>query len=103
MSRSSVSVNDDRILYLRADGTEVSIPWDDLDAATLETTDKGQGEDDLFWVLECGGARHRIPSETLGATRLMQALQKLPGFDSEAVIDASTSLEPRQFECWRRK
>jgi hypothetical protein len=103
MPRASVSVDDDRILYVLPDDTEVAIPWKELDAVFLQTTDKGPFEDDLFWVLETAGARHRIPSETDGVPELMQALQALPGFDNEAVIDASTSLEPRVFECWRRR
>lgn len=102
MSRGSVSVDGDRILHIRADGSEMTIAWGDLEAASIQTTDSGPFQDDLFWLLESGGERHRIPSQTPGADALMRALQELPGFDTEAVIDASTSLEPRVFECWRR-
>ncbi len=102
MGRPSVSVDDERILHVRADGSEISIAWSDLDAVLIETTNKDRGKDDLFWILECGGVRHRVPSETPGATRLMQAFQRLPGFDNEAIIDASTMLEQGLFECWRR-
>ncbi|MEQ8699674.1 MAG: hypothetical protein RLT05_24330 [Bauldia litoralis] len=102
MSRSSVSVDEDRILFIRADDSEVAIAWSRLDAVSIQTTDTGPFQDDLFWLLESGGERHRIPSETPGVDDLMRAVQKLPGFDNEAIIDASTSLEPRVFECWRR-
>ncbi len=102
MSHSSVSVDSVRILFIRADDSEVTIAWTGLEAVSIQTTDSGPFRDDLFWLLESGGERYRIPSQTPGVDTLMRALQELPGFDNEAIIDASTSLEPRVFECWRR-
>ncbi len=102
MLGESVRVDAERVVHVRADGSEVSIPWNDINAVLLETIDAGPAEDDLFWILETATVRYAVASETPGVEDLMRTLQDLPGFDNEAVIDASTSLEPGRFVCWRR-
>lgn len=99
---ASVRVGPAGIVHRRADGSEVRIAWQELDAVSLEATDQGPFKDDLFWILESATARHVVPGETKGVTDLLRVLRRLPGFDPEALIDATASLEPRTVTCWRR-
>jgi len=68
-----------------------------LDDASLETLTRLL--DDVFWVLvgESGGCV--VPSESDGADNLLSRLQKLPGFDNEALISAMGCTEDRKFLC----
>lgn len=87
---------------VRLDGEVVA--WDSLVAVAIRTTDLGPFSDDFHWVLaRRDGPPVVIASETEGAEALLPALQRLPGFDDEAVIRASASTENALFPCWRRR
>lgn len=81
-----------------------TLPWVDLEAVDIETTDRGPFEDDVLWRLTArDGTLLLIPSETEGFDVLLSRLQTLPGFDNEAVIRAAASGENAVFACWRRR
>lgn len=77
------------------------VRWEDLVRVTIMTTDEGPFVEDFFWLLlgrngkGCAvGQAHATP------LKLLERLQRLPGFDNAAVIDASCSVENAQFVCW---
>jgi hypothetical protein len=81
-----------------------SVPWAELTAVTIRTTDAGPLEDDMQWRLHRkNGTVLTIGSETPGVEALLERLQRLPGFDNEAVIRASASTENAEFPCWGRR
>jgi hypothetical protein len=43
-----------------------------------------------------------ITQEAEGADKLLEALQKLPGFDNDAVIKAMSSTSNAKIVCWKR-
>jgi hypothetical protein len=74
----------------------------DLDEVSILTTDEGPLNDDVFWVLRAGREKLVVPWWVEGAERVLPLLQTLDGFDNEAVIEASSSVEPAVFSAWRR-
>lgn len=81
--------------------TVEQVAWDDLVRVSILTTDEGPLCEDFFWVLQgAGGTGCVVPMGDAQRVGLLQRLQQLPGFDSEAVIAASTSTEHATFVCW---
>ena len=81
---------------------ERALGWSELTGVSIKTTDKGPFEADFFWVLRASDGRTiRFPGGATGAQELFTRLQQLPGFDHDAVIAATTSTQPRSFDCWQ--
>lgn len=97
-----VTVTDTEISCARPDGQTESVTWDDLKAVAIETTDEGPFSMDVFWLLagEHGGCV--IPQGAKGEDVLLERLQKLPGFDNEAFIEAMGCTENNRFLCWQK-
>ena len=98
----TVSFDDDSITCRRSGGLVESVKWSDLRAVVIKTTDTGPWVDDVFWVLAGRAGGCVVPSESRGMDQLLGRLQRLPGFDNEAVMDAMQSTENRDFLCWTK-
>ena len=86
-------------------GEAWSIAWPALERVEIHTTDAGPLFPDVFWVLRtasAASAAYAVPQGATGETELFERLQKLPGFDNEAVIAAMGSVENRSWVCWTR-
>ncbi len=99
---ASLSVDGDGVRYRPYRGEEVSIRWGELEEVAIETTDKGPYAEDFFAVLKAPAQTVRIPQEVVGFELLLQYLEELPGFNSEAVIEATGSTDNATFPCWKR-
>lgn len=99
---ASLSVDGAGVRYRPFRGQEVSIRWDELQEVAIETTDRGPWAEDFFAVLTASAGTVRIPQEAVGFELLLQYLKELPGFDCEAVIEATGSTHNASFPCWRR-
>lgn len=85
------------------DGRCESIRWDELVKVELLTTDAGPAADDVFWVLHgADGKGCVLPSDAGGPGALLERLQRLPGFDHAAVIQAMSSAADARFPVWER-
>jgi hypothetical protein len=81
-----------------------TVAWADLEAVRIRTTDAGPFVDDVHWELHRrDGGVLTVGSETEGIGTLIERLQRLPGFDNEAVIAASSSTQNAVFPCWARR
>ena len=100
-----VLVTDDSVTRFRPDGVQESIRWDDLAEVGIITTDEGPWFEDVYWILigSDGKSGCAVPQGAEGADSLLEALQKLHGFDNEAVIKAMGSTSNAQFVCWKRR
>jgi len=96
-----VSIDNRAISCAYPDGTFQSVAWNDLTSVEIVTTDAGPWAADVFWVLEAGESRCVIPQGATGENAALSRLQTLPGFNSEAVIDAMGSTSNQRFVCWR--
>lgn len=96
------SFDDDGVSLERSGRALGTVAWRDLVAVEFVTTDEGPFSEDVFLVLHDGGPGFVVPqgAEDFGA--LLERLQKLPGFENRAVIDAMGSTENARFPCWSR-
>jgi hypothetical protein len=99
-----VVLTDSSVTRIRPDGMQESVRWDDLVEVGIVTTDAGPWLEDVFWLLSASDGKTgcAVPQEAEGADKLLEALQKLPGFDNEAVIEAMGSTSNARFVCWRK-
>lgn len=99
-----VVVTDDCVRRFRPDGVEESVRWDDLAEVGIITTSEGPWSEDVFWVLIASDGKSgcAVPQGAEGSDALLEALQKLHGFDNEAVIKAMGSTADAKFTCWKR-
>ena len=103
-ARAVVQFDAEAVTCTRPGGLTEHMRWSDLRAVLIKTTSYGPAVDDFFWILAGRDAQSGcvVPSEATGCDLLLARLQELPGFDNEAVIRASQSLEDRGFLCWER-
>ena|SRR5882672_10016355 len=99
-----VSVTREVVTRSRPDGVQETIRWDDLAEVGIITTDEGPWSEDVFWLLigSDGKSGCAVPQGAEGSKVLLEALQKLPGFDNEAVIKAMGSTSNARFTCWKK-
>lgn len=100
--RYRVTFNDRKVECTLPDGGKESVEWTDLKAILLENTDEGPFLPDVFWILvgEKGGCL--FPQGAIGEMELLAEIQKLPGFDNNAVIESATCTDNRKFLCWTK-
>jgi hypothetical protein len=99
---ASLTVDAAGVRYRPFRGPEVSVRWGELEEVAIETTDKGPFAEDFFAVLKAPTQTLRIPHEVVGFELLLQYMKELPGFDSEAVVEATGSTGNAVFPCWKR-
>src|SRR5688572_14639923 len=82
--RFIVTVDDTRIVCRRPSGHEESVAWADLETVIVETNDTGPPGADVWWILAGREGRGGcvIPQGATGERELLDALQRLPGFDN---------------------
>lgn len=99
-----VIVTGDSVTRFRPDGVQESVRWDDLVEVGILTTDEGPWSEDVFWLLLASDLKSgcAVPQGAEGADKLLEVLQRLPGFDNEAVIKAMGSTSDAKFVCWRK-
>ena len=76
------------LLWLGYGIIEKSIPVRTISAVEIVTTDEGPMTEDVFWVLHGPQSSLSIPQTADGTDDLLERLQRLPGFDNEALITA---------------
>jgi hypothetical protein len=96
-----VSFDEVEVRCVRPDGKVESVRWDDLQSVWIATTDDGPFGTDVYWVLEGAAGGCAIPQGAIGERELLKRLQRLPGFDSAAVVAAMGSTSNQRFDCWK--
>ena len=97
-----VEFDEEGVVRRLPDGGSERVRWEDLREVVIVTTDEGPFVDDVFWMLVGDHGGCAVPSESTGFEALMGRLQRLPGFDNDAVIRAMMSTDNASFVCWRR-
>jgi hypothetical protein len=81
-----------------------SISWNELDAIVVVTSEIGPSGDDVVWVL-ANSTRSRtilIAGACPGFPALLEALQRLRGFDNVMLLEAMGSVTRGRFVVWQR-
>lgn len=99
-----MTFDEDAVTRWKPDGAVQRVRWDDLVAVAVVTSGGGPWEDDVLWMLTAreGVEGCTVPGQAAGTEQLLERLQRLPGFDDEAVIRAMGSTEFAFFPCWSR-
>ena len=100
--RYRVTFDKVRVECTLPDGGKESVEWADLKAILLENTDEGPFLPDVFWILVGEKSGCLIPQGAIGAMELLTEMQKLPGFDNNAVIESAVCTDNKKFLCWER-
>ncbi len=102
-SRFVIQMTESAVSCHRPDGVVETVRWDDLQQVQVLTTSDGPFAPDCFWLLrgpETTGCC--IPQGATGDAELLDRIQKLPGFDNLAFIEAMGSTQEAIFTCWQR-
>lgn len=99
-----IVVTEDSVTRFRTDGDQEVVRWSDLSEVGIVTMDKGPKVEVVFLLLS--GHDEKTACEVSqgadGADKLLEAIQKLPGIDNEAVVKALGSTSHARFVCWRK-
>jgi hypothetical protein len=97
-----VSFDDSAITRTMPDGKIETVRWADLYEVGIITTDEGPLNEDVFWILAGSNGGCAVSGGAQGMKELLERLQRLPGFDNAAVIEAMGSTTNKKFQCWKR-
>ena len=102
-SRFVIQMTESAVSCHRPDGVIETVRWDELQQVQVLTTSDGPFAPDCFWLLrgpETTGCC--IPQGATGDAELLDRIQKLPGFNNQAFIEAMGSTQEAIFTCWQR-
>ena len=98
----SVRLTETTLFVTLPTGSELRLELSQLDRVAVRTTDDGDWTPDVFWIVSAGPYTCLIPQGIAGEAELFNYLIRLPGFDKEIMIDAISSTEHSEFECWKQ-
>lgn len=98
-----VILTDTHLQVVSPKGEREEVALNELSSVAVLTNDLGPFFTDVWWGLEFNEKKLMIPQGATGETELLEYLQKLEGFDNEALIHAMVSCENAVFICWERK
>lgn len=100
----TVTLDATEIVVQRPDGQRDCLALAALARIRVLTNDSGPWGSDVLWVLEdsAGKSVCTFPQGARGEARLLEFVQRLPGFDNEAFILAMGSTANAQFLCWQK-
>ena len=95
---------DERQLTYFGVGGGVIVPLGAVARIEIETNDKRDPGDDVFWRFTLGDDTvMRIPASALGSEKLFDSLSAFPGADYDKVIAASGATDKARFLIWQKK
>lgn len=95
-------VDGDSVRELRAGRVVAQVRWAELIAVSIVVSAEGPWSPDFFWVLHGStGQQLAVPLDRAAMTSLLARLGRLPGFDHQAVIRATSSTTSTELICWQ--
>ncbi len=99
--RIVVTLDETGITVRHPDRVE-QIAWDEMERVEVHTNDSGPWGPDVWFVIESPSGQCTYPQGATGEQEALDRLFELPGFKSEALINAMGSSENAVFVCWER-
>jgi hypothetical protein len=98
-----VTVSDSEIVTQRPDGKIERVSIRDLQEVTIVTNDSGPYGADVWWLLvgSKADAGCAFPGGATGEAKVLEFVQRLPGFNNQAFIEAMGCASNARFVCWR--
>ncbi|MFF0500773.1 hypothetical protein ACFYU5_30555 [Nocardia aobensis] len=100
---AGVEITDRFVRRTLDNGRIEEVTWLELTEVRIITTADGPFADDVFFVLIGVRGNGCVVPHSAADTEFLARLQKLPGFDNAAVIEAMETVGDRQFLVWRRR
>lgn len=95
-----VEIRERQLTYFSGEGGS-AISLDDVRRIAIETRATSGEKPDMFWLIDAlGQPTLRIPADAVGAEAIFDALAGFPGADYAAVLRASGSQRPANFDIW---
>jgi hypothetical protein len=96
-----LEVDGEGVRELRGGRLVGSVRWSELIAVSIIATVDGPWAPEFSYVLQAAaGEQLVIPLDRAAATGLLTRLGRLPGFDHEAVLRATSATTGAEFVCW---
>lgn len=94
-------VDAEGVRELRAGTVTTQVRWAELIAVSILVNAEGAWSPDFFWVLhDQAGQQLIVPLDRAAATSLLTRLGRLPGFDHQVVVRATSSTSSAELTCW---
>ena len=94
MTAESIEINESGYLLTRPDGSQNLLLFHELHSVELFN------DDEVYFLLIGPNSSVVVSQRAQGADTLLRHLQKLPGFDNDAVVSAMAG--SGKFLCWQR-
>jgi len=94
---------DEKTIWVKHSEYNDSFLWKELIGVAIRTNNNEPRAPDVFWILGSEKKFLTYPDEANGEIEMFKRLQKLPGFNNEAVISAMSCTENKTFICWANK
>jgi len=96
-----LSIDNGVITNKRPEGKVEQVSISDLKSIIVETNDSGPWGMDVWWYLIGSDSGCVYPQGATGENEVLNAIQALPGFDNQALIQAMGCSENKRFQCWQ--
>jgi hypothetical protein len=96
-----VEFSDEGIRSVEGDGDAKEVSWTDLTEIRIVTNGNGPFVEDVFFVFIASEKRCLIVPQPAVDDAALHRLQRLPGFDNHALIEAMYSTTDTEFVVWR--
>lgn len=98
----TIEVDDEGARRVYLGETTHRVRWAELEHVAIRTTADGPYAEDVFWILIGSRGTGFVVPSGIASSELVARLQRLPGFDNQAVVRAMGSIDDAVFECWRK-
>ena len=97
-----VEVGADAIRVRDPQGKQFELPWAQLQQVTIVTTSRGPYVSDFWYELLTVRDLCMVPMGATNYAALADRLRRLPGWNAEQELAATSSVDDQRFLCWTR-
>ena len=100
---SHVGFDQERFWVKHSEKEKESFLWKELIGVAIRIINNQPRTPDVFWILGVEKRLLTYPDKATGEIEMLKRLQKLPGFNNNAIISAMSCIENETFICWESK
>ena len=100
---SHVGFDQERFWVKHSEEETESFLWKELIGVAIRIFKNAPRTPDVFWILGVEKKLLTYPDKATGEIEMLKRLQKLPGFNNNAIISAMSCIENETFICWESK
>lgn len=100
---SHVDFDQERFWVKHCEKVEESFLWKELTGVAIRIFKNEPRTPYVIWILGVEKKLLTYPDKATGEIEMLKRLQKLPGFNNNAIISAMSCIENETFICWESK